>query len=225
MTTSEKDWWRDHGQEIVATMASPNGPDIVALLHDKTSYGVYGDHGGAQESVQRVPMVFWSLSLAFGATTGRPFHTTDVMPTILATMGIPLSEPVDGTARRLGKEEIEPGRRVTARRPLRRSPLSRGARTAGGDEPRRHTLPGCRRSGSGSDTGSPPAVAPSGRGACAAHAIGGTRQVRRAAVDPAVSASSSTTSNVCDQLPRDTVASPAARRLRTQFVTPNDAWR
>ncbi len=102
MTQSEKDWWKDHGQEIVDTMASPNGPDIVALLHDKTSYGVYGDHGGAQESVQRVPMVFWSPSLAFGAATGRPFHTPDVMPTILATMGIPLTDPVDGTARRLG---------------------------------------------------------------------------------------------------------------------------
>jgi hypothetical protein len=102
MTQSEKDWWKDHGQEIVDTMASPNGPDIVALLHDKTSYGVYGDHGGAQESVQRVPMVFWSRSLAFGAATGRPFHTTDVMPTILSTMGIPLRGPVDGVARRLG---------------------------------------------------------------------------------------------------------------------------
>ena len=102
MTTSEKDWWRDHGQEIVDTMAAPNGPDIVALLHDTTTYGAYGDHGGAQESVQRVPMVFWSPSLAFGVTTGRPFHTTDVMPTILATMGIELTAPVDGTARRLG---------------------------------------------------------------------------------------------------------------------------
>jgi Type I phosphodiesterase / nucleotide pyrophosphatase len=102
MTQSEKAWWKDHGQEIVDTMAAPNGPDIVALLHDKTSYGVYGDHGGAQESVQRVPMVFWSPSLAYGAKTGRPFRTTDVMPTILETMGIPLTAPVDGTARRLG---------------------------------------------------------------------------------------------------------------------------
>ena len=76
MTQSEKDWWKDHGQEIVDTMAAPNGPDIVALLHDKTSYGVYGDHGGAQESVQRVPMVFWSPSLAYGGSTGRPFQTT-----------------------------------------------------------------------------------------------------------------------------------------------------
>ena len=83
-------------------MASANGPDIVVLMHDKTSYGVYGDHGGATESVQRVPMVFWSPSLAYGASTGRPFKTTDVMPTILSTMGIPLTDPVDGTARRLG---------------------------------------------------------------------------------------------------------------------------
>ena len=63
---------------------------------------MYGDHGGAQESVQRVPMVFWSPSLAYGAKTGRPFQTTDVMPTILAAMGIPLTAQVDGTARRLG---------------------------------------------------------------------------------------------------------------------------
>jgi hypothetical protein len=102
MTQSEKEWWKDHGQEIVDTLASPNGPDIVALLHDKTGYGAYGDHGGAQESVQRVPMVFWSPSLSFTAQTGRPFRTLDVMPTILAAMGIPLTGPVDGVARRLG---------------------------------------------------------------------------------------------------------------------------
>ena len=67
MSQSEKDWWKDHGQGIVDSMAAPNGPDIVALLHDKTSYGVYGDHGGAQESVQRVPMVFWAPSLAMAS--------------------------------------------------------------------------------------------------------------------------------------------------------------
>ena len=71
MTKSEKDWWKAHGQEIVDTMAADDGPDVVGLLHDKTSYGVYGDHGGAQETVQRVPMVFWSPGLAYGARTGR----------------------------------------------------------------------------------------------------------------------------------------------------------
>ena len=102
MSSSEKSSWKSHAQRIVDTMAADDGPDEIGLLHDKTSYGVYGDHGGTQESVQRVPMVFWAPSLAYGVATGRTFHTTDVMPTILATMGIPLTAPVDGTARRLG---------------------------------------------------------------------------------------------------------------------------
>ena len=62
-------------------MAAANGPDVIGLLHDKTSYGVYGDHGGAQEAVQRVPMVFWSPNLAFANTTGGPFRTPDILPT------------------------------------------------------------------------------------------------------------------------------------------------
>ena len=33
--------------------------------------------------------------------TDGPFQTTDVMPTILKTMGIPLTGPVDGKARPL----------------------------------------------------------------------------------------------------------------------------
>ena len=96
MTDAEDKWWRKHGQNIVDTLASADGPDIVALLHDKTSYGVFGDHGGANESVQRVPMVFWSPSLAPGIDTGNEFETHDVLPTILAAMGIPLTAPVDG---------------------------------------------------------------------------------------------------------------------------------
>ncbi|HWL91404.1 MAG TPA: hypothetical protein VNP90_08565, partial [Actinomycetota bacterium] len=101
MTGREKAWWKQHGQELVNTMAAPNGPDLIGLLHDRTSYGVYGDHGGAQESVQRVPMVFWSPSLAFENDTGAPFKTIDVMPTILDVMGIAETSPTDGTARPL----------------------------------------------------------------------------------------------------------------------------
>ena len=101
MTGPENSWWKQHGQELVDSMAAPNGPDIIGLLHDKTSYGVYGDHGGAQESVQRVPMVFWSPSLAFANNTGAPFKTIDVMPTILDVMGIPQTDTTDGVARPL----------------------------------------------------------------------------------------------------------------------------
>ena len=99
MSSSERSWWKEHGQEIVDTMAASNGPDVIGLLHDKTSYGVYGDHGGAQESVQRVPMVFWSPSLAFSNTVSKPMHTYDIMPTILQLMDIPLTAPLDGVAR------------------------------------------------------------------------------------------------------------------------------
>jgi hypothetical protein len=102
MTKSEKDWWQAHGQAIVNTMAADDGPDVIGLLHDRTSYGVYGDHGGAQESVQRVPMVFWTPGMKANTTT-ESFRTPDVMPTILAAMGISQTSPTDGKAHRLGK--------------------------------------------------------------------------------------------------------------------------
>ena len=101
MPGPEKAWWKQHGQELVNSMAAPNGPDLIGLLHDRVSYGVYGDHGGAQQSVQRVPMVFWSPSLAFENDTGAPFKTIDLMPTILDLMGIPETSPTDGTAQPL----------------------------------------------------------------------------------------------------------------------------
>lgn len=102
MTREERRWWTKHGQGIVDSMASEDGPDLVVLLHDKISYAAYGDHGGANESVQRIPMVFWSPSLAPHRRTGQRFITPDVMPTILAAMNIPLSAPVDGVAHHLG---------------------------------------------------------------------------------------------------------------------------
>ena len=100
MSTSEQAWWTLHGQEIVDSMAAPDGPDVIGLEHDRTSYGVYGDHGGAQESVQRVPMVFWIPGMQKGAST-RTFRTTDLMPTILSAMGITQTDATDGLARSL----------------------------------------------------------------------------------------------------------------------------
>lgn len=105
MSHDDRTWWRKHGQELVDTMASADGPDLVTLLHDKVSYGVYGDHGGASETVQRVPMVFWAPSLAAGDERGNEFRTVDVLPTILAAMEIPLVAPVDGDAHHLGPTE------------------------------------------------------------------------------------------------------------------------
>lgn len=100
MTVSEKTWWKAHGQEIVDSMAAPDGPDVVGLEHDRTSYGVYGDHGGAQESVQRVPMVFSLPGGEVGPST-EPFRTPDIAPTILRAMGIPTTAPMDGRSHSL----------------------------------------------------------------------------------------------------------------------------
>lgn len=102
MSFAERKWWKANGQRIIDTMAADNGPDVVGLLHDNTSYGAYGDHGGFNEEVQRVPMVFWQDGLRSN-NSSVGFRTTDVLPTILKAMGAPLTYPVDGVARTLGR--------------------------------------------------------------------------------------------------------------------------
>ena len=97
MSWSEKDGGCFHGKEIVEHDGGADGPDVVGLLHDDTTYSVYGDHGGAAEEVQRVPMVFWRQGMR-GSSSILPFRTPDVLPTILRAMGIPLTYPVDGRA-------------------------------------------------------------------------------------------------------------------------------
>ena len=100
MNASELMWWLLHGQELVNTMAFDGSADVVGLLADKTSYGVYGDHGGAQKDVQRIPMIMYSPSMLSTVDNSR-MRLVDVMPTVLRTMGIPLAAPVDGRAYRL----------------------------------------------------------------------------------------------------------------------------
>ncbi len=100
--SSEKAWFKSKAQDIVNTMADANGPDLVGLLRDKVSYGAYGDHGGASESVQRVPMVFWSQDMATADNTSASFVTPDLMPTILRALGIEQTYPTDGQAHTLG---------------------------------------------------------------------------------------------------------------------------
>lgn len=103
MPPAEHRWWRRHARALVDAMASEDGPDVVVLLHDEVSYAAYGDHGGTNESVQRIPVVFWSPSLASHRRTGQPFTTPDILPTILAAMQLPLVAPVDGVAHRLAR--------------------------------------------------------------------------------------------------------------------------
>jgi hypothetical protein len=102
MAPAERKWWNAHGQAIIDTMAGASGPDVVGLLHDNVSYGAYGDHGGVNEEVQRVPVVFWQQGMR-PSPRSSAFRTPDIMPTILQAMGISLTQTVDGKAWRLGQ--------------------------------------------------------------------------------------------------------------------------
>jgi hypothetical protein len=50
-------WAKAHDQELVNTAASDKGADIVILLADGVGFGKLGDHGGAQEKSQRIPIM------------------------------------------------------------------------------------------------------------------------------------------------------------------------
>lgn len=101
MGSGERAWFKAHAQELVDTMAASNGngPDVVGLLHDDTTYGVYGDHGGHQFQVQNIPVVFSWPGLASGATPSAAIRSADILPTILTLMGISYDpSSMDGTA-------------------------------------------------------------------------------------------------------------------------------
>ena len=100
MTKSERAWWASKAQKLVNTMASSAGPDVIGLLRDKTGYGVYGDHGGAQKEVQRIPMVMYAKGIKH-ISSGAPFRLVDVLPTVLRNMGIKQMAPMDGKGYKL----------------------------------------------------------------------------------------------------------------------------
>jgi hypothetical protein len=100
MTPAEKSWWLQHGQELVDTMAFDGSADVVGLLANRVGYGVFGDHGGAQRQVQQIPLVMSNPSIP-RSVRGSGGRLVDLMPTVLRTMGIPLTAPVDGRAYKL----------------------------------------------------------------------------------------------------------------------------
>ena len=102
MTKAERVWWQAHRPAARRhDGVRPPGPDVVGLLADQTSYGVYGDHGGAQKGVQRIPMVLYVKGMKHKVSIA-PFRLVDVLPTVLCNMGIKQMAPMDGTAYSLG---------------------------------------------------------------------------------------------------------------------------
>lgn len=97
MGRSEFLWFATHAQRLVDTSAAPYGPDLIGLLRDNTTYSIAGDHGGTQPTVQRIPIVFAGAGV--GARDNKAeIRSVDIMATVLAQMGIPVSKRLDGLA-------------------------------------------------------------------------------------------------------------------------------
>jgi hypothetical protein len=95
----EAGWFKRHAQELLNTMASESGPDVVGLLHNDVTYGVYGDHGGHQALVQNIPIIFSWEGLRDGFRPRTEMRSVDILPTILSLMGIPFDPAsMDGRA-------------------------------------------------------------------------------------------------------------------------------
>ena len=53
-------WAKQHSKEILDATATQRSPDIIGLLADETGFDLIGDHGGAQENVQRIPLFIFN---------------------------------------------------------------------------------------------------------------------------------------------------------------------
>ena len=82
----------------MATMAGPAAPDLVGLLADGFGFGRIGDHGGAQELVQRIPMIM----RVPGETPSRratPLRLMDLAPEITKILGLTPAPGTSGSGR------------------------------------------------------------------------------------------------------------------------------
>ena len=68
-------------------MASASGPDLVALLADGYGFGRIGGHGGAQEKVQRIPMII-RVPGEVPSTRQTPLRLMDIAPEANRVLGL-----------------------------------------------------------------------------------------------------------------------------------------
>ena len=85
---SFQSWARQHSAELVSTMAAPHSPDLIALLADGFGFGRIGGHGGAQEMVQRIPIII-RVPGEPPSKIARPFRLVDIAPEVTRILGLP----------------------------------------------------------------------------------------------------------------------------------------
>ncbi|MBI4861999.1 MAG: alkaline phosphatase family protein [Candidatus Riflebacteria bacterium] len=91
---SDRPWLRP--RVLLNTLAAPHAPHVVALLGPGVTYGTRGDHGGDQDDVQRIPLVFTGPGVARGRVVSGQARLVDVVPTIRSLLGLSPGGGYDG---------------------------------------------------------------------------------------------------------------------------------
>jgi type I phosphodiesterase/nucleotide pyrophosphatase len=78
-------WAASHSAELMDTMASDGAPNLVGLLADGFGFGRIGDHGGAQEMVQRIPLMI-RVPGETGTVRPEPLRIADIEAQITKLM-------------------------------------------------------------------------------------------------------------------------------------------
>jgi hypothetical protein len=84
-TAAFRAWAASHSADLMATMASETAPNLVGLLADGFGFGRIGDHGGAQELVQRIPLMI-RVPGEVGTTRPEAMRLSDIEQQITAIM-------------------------------------------------------------------------------------------------------------------------------------------
>ena len=82
-----RSWASTHSEELANTMAGAGGPDLIALLADGYGFGRIGGHGGAQEKVQRIPMII-RVPGEKPSTRTVALRLMDLAPEIASVLGL-----------------------------------------------------------------------------------------------------------------------------------------
>ena len=91
----ERAFQRRFLESLVASCESEGSADVMALLDEKTGYAVRGDHGGAQENVQRIPVIFSGPNVKPGRHVATA-RSVDIAPTVWALAGKTPPPGLDG---------------------------------------------------------------------------------------------------------------------------------
>jgi hypothetical protein len=95
LTPAFRRWAAQRHQELADTMATGAAPHLLGLLADGFGFGRIGDHGGAQERVQRIPLLI-RVPGERGSRRSTPMRLVDIAAEVSRTMDL---QPVAAVTR------------------------------------------------------------------------------------------------------------------------------